>query len=275
MKEWLESIGMPSDMIPLLTTYAVRIASVLVILLGALFLGNLIRNWVEKGLGRVNFDATLTKFFATVSRWVVLLAAGLGCLGMFGVETTSFAAVIGGASLAIGLAFQGSLSNVAAGVMLLIFRPFKVGDFVTIADKTGTVDEIGLFTTHLNTPQNVHIIMPNGKIFGDTITNLTRNPFRRVDVNIGADYSADIKATRDALMGAAKKVNKQYPESQPVVFLSSLGDSSVNWQVRVFATNDDYWAVYEQTVQEAKEALDAAGIGIPFPQVVVHRAEEG
>lgn len=273
MKEWLESIGMPTDMIPLLTTYAVRIISVLLILLGALFLGNLVRSWVEKGLARVKFDATLTKFFATVSRWLVLLAAGLGCLGMFGVETTSFAAVIGGASLAIGLAFQGSLSNVAAGVMLLIFRPFKVGDFVTIGDKTGTVEEIGLFTTHLNTPQNVHIIMPNGKIFGDTITNLTRNPYRRVDVNIGADYSADIKATRDALMSAARKVDKQYPDIEPVVFLSSLGDSSVNWQVRVFATNEDYWAVYEQTVQEAKEALDAAGIGIPFPQVVVHRAD--
>ena len=275
MKEWLESIGMPADMIPLLTTYAVRVASVLLILLGALFVGNLVRGWVEKGLSRVKFDATLTKFFATVSRWLVLLAAGLGCLGMFGVETTSFAAVLGGASLAVGLAFQGSLSNVAAGIMLLIFRPFKVGDVVTIGGQTGGVEEIGLFTTHLNTPQNVHIIMPNGKIFGDTIVNLTHNPYRRVDINVGVDYSADIKATREALMKAAKKVSSQYADVEPVVFLSGLGDSSVNWQVRVFSTNDNYWAVYEETIQATKESLDAVNIGIPFPQVVVHRAEEG
>lgn len=273
MNEWLKSLGLPSDIVPLLTTYAVRIASVLLILLAALFIGNMVRSWVERGLARIRFDATLSKFLATVSRWMVLLVAALGCLEMFGIKTTSFAAVLGGASLAVGLAFQGSLSNVAAGIMLLVFRPFKVGDVVTVGGQTGGVEEIGLFTTHLNTPQNVHIIMPNGKIFGDTIVNLTRNPYRRVDVNVGVEYSADLRATREALERAAAKVSSQYADVPPAVFLSSLGDSAVNWQVRVFTTNEKYWAVHEETVQAVKESLDAAGLGIPFPQVVVHKAE--
>ena len=273
MEAWLKSIGMPSDLVPLLTTYSVRVVSVLVIMVAALFLGNALRNAVERGLTRVKFDATLTKFLAVVSRWLVLIIAILGCLEMFGVKTTSFAAVLGGASLAIGLAFQGSLSNVATGIMLLVFRPFKVGDVVTIGGQTGVVEEISLFTTHLNTPQNVHIIMPNSKIFGDTIVNLTRNPYRRVDISVGVSYSADIQATRDALTQAALAVQSQYADQPPAVFLAGLGDSAVNWQVRVFASNERFWDVHQETIQAIKASLDEANISIPFPQIVVHRAD--
>ena len=271
MSEWLKSLGLNAEMGALVTQYAVRIGSVLLIILLALIIGNMVRNWVERGLKRVNFDATLTKFIATVSRWIVLIVAFLGCLEMFGIKTTSFAAIIGGASLAVGLAFQGTLSNIAAGVMLLIFRPFKVGDVITVAGQTGGVEEIGLFTTSLNTPNNVHIILPNGKIFGDTITNITRNEHRRIDINVGVDYDADIDETRKVLEKAARSVKTSVTSEEPMAFLVGLGGSSVDWQVRVFSNNDDYWDVYQAAIKATKEHLDAAGIGIPYPtQSVIH-----
>lgn len=200
MKEWLEGLGLSKETIDsvmayisnLAVNYAGKVAGAIVILLLAMFISGWVRSMVEKALTRVNFDPTLTKFFGTASRWVVLLLAVLGCLGMFGIETTSFAAVIGGASLAVGLAFQGSLSNVAAGVMLLTFRPFSVGQVITVAGQTGKVDEIGLFTTALNTPDNRHIIIPNGQVFGSTIVNITHNPKRRVGVSIGIGYDDDL-----------------------------------------------------------------------------------
>ncbi len=250
--------------------YAPRIVGAII----AIFLAFMVANWakraVDKQLSKRNFDATLTRFFAGASRVLILIGAGLAILGIFGVETTAFAAVIGAAGLAVGLAFQGTLGNFAAGVMLLVFRPFKVGDFVDIAGKTGTVEEVGIFTTAMNTPDGKHTIMPNGKIFGDVIVNMSHNENRRVDIAVGADYSADIDATIAALKKALPNIPDALQDPAPQIFLSDLGDSSVNYKVRVWAKADKYWDVWQQTVRATKMAMDEAGIGIPFPQMDVH-----
>lgn len=249
-----------------------KLLAVIFIFFIALIIAGWARSLVEKALKRIKFDNTLTKFFANTSRYVVILFAVLGCLGYFGFNITSFAGVLGGATLAIGLAFQGSLSNVAAGVMLLAFRPFKVGEVVTIAGKTGAVDEIGLFVTSLDTPDRQRIIIPNGKIFGDTIVNITHSPTRRVDVNVGVDYDADIDEVRQVLVTAAKSVKTRVSNEEPVAMLIGLGGSSVDWQVRIFCNTEDYWTCMEEGIRAVKNGLDAAHIGIPYPKMVIHQA---
>ena len=239
---------------------------IFVALLVAAWIGRLVRGSCE----RARIDPTLTKFFAKMTRWLILIIAGLFCLERFGIRTASFAVVLGAAGLAIGLAFQGTLSNFAAGVMLLIFRPFKVGDVVNVSGEMGKVDEIELFTTTLDTPDNRRIILPNSSVFGATIENVTHHAVRRVDVAVGVDYAADVDQTREVLAHAAASVPGRDPEQEPQVVLTDLGDSSVNWQVRVWARTEDYWAVREATTRAIKLALDEASISIPFPQMDIH-----
>ena len=188
------------NLVPVLATYGARIIGVLF----ALWIGLRVANWgkekVTALLRRQKFDETLSIFFGSLVKWGITLAVGLGCLEVFGIETTSFAAVIGAASLAVGLAFQGTLSNFSAGVMLLVFRPFKVGDAVTIAGQFGFVAEVGLFTTSLNTLDNIHVIIPNSEVTGAVIHNLDHHPKRRVHIDVGVDYSADVDATRALLI---------------------------------------------------------------------------
>lgn len=215
-------------------------------------------------------DATLTKFTARAVRIAVMAAALIGILGMFGVETTSFAAILGAAGLAIGLAFQGTLGNFAAGAMLLIFRPFKVGDFIEVDGHAGTVDEIEIFTTTLVALDNRKIIIPNGGIFGGTIVNVTGNPQRRVDVDVGTDYGADIDETRKVLEKVCANVKGSLSEPPSQAYLVALGASSIDWSLRVWCDCSDYWEVREQLTRDAKVALDEAQIGIPFPQMDVH-----
>ena len=224
---------------------------------------------VQSSLTKLRFDATLTKFLAKLVRWGVLLMATLGCLGKFGVETTSFAAVIGATGLAIGLAFQGTLSNFAAGAMLLIFRPYKVGDVVHIAGYAGTVDEIELFTTSIDTSDNRRIIIPNGEIFGAVIENITHNRLRRIDVTVGVSYSADIDRTKDVLLAALKSVPGIVHTPEPSAMLSALGASSVDWGVSVWGPTNDYGAIKHAAMRAVKMHLDQAGIEIPYPQMDV------
>ena len=219
---------------------------------------------------RAGVEPTLSQFLGAAARWLVLVLSFVAILGVFDVPVTSFAAVIGGAALAIGLAFQGSLANLASGVMLLIFRPFKVGDVISVAGVTAKVIEIELFSTTLDTPDNRRIILPNGSVFGSTIENVTYHPVRRVDVNVGVDYSAAVDATRETLAAAVADIPGQDEELEPQVVLGDLGDSAVNWQVRVWAPTEDYFAMKEAVTRAAKLALDGAGIGIPFPQMDVH-----
>ena len=247
-----------------------RVALVLVILFLALTIAGWASAAVRASLGRMRFDPTLTKFFAKLARWGVLLLAALSCLGYFGVETTSFAAVLGAVGFAVGLALQGTLSNFAAGAMLLLFRPFKVGDVVNVAGLLGKVDEIELFTTTLDTFDNRRLILPNSSVFGSTIENVTHHPVRRVDVEVGAEYSADIDATRSALERAIGLTDGVLRDPEPAVVLLGLGASSVDWRVQAWAPTGDFLAVKQALIRSVKRSLDAAGIGIPFPQMDIH-----
>jgi small conductance mechanosensitive channel len=221
-------------------------------------------------LQRIKFDETLTLFIAKLVRWTILLLAALACLNRFGVETTSFAALIGAAGLAIGLAFQGALSNFAAGTMLLVFRPYKVGDDVNVAGHSGTVREIELFTTIIDTADGRRIIVPNSSIFGAVIENVTHHPTRRITVDVGTAYAADIDETRRVLERAVRSVATVLPEPAPAVALTELAASSVNWQVRGWAKKESFGATKEAIIRAVKMELDAAGISIPFPQLDLH-----
>jgi small conductance mechanosensitive channel len=243
---------------------------VLVLLFIAWIIAGWSRRALQSTLEKRSFDLTLTRFFSNLLRYGILIVAAVGCLGVFGIETTSFAAVIAAAGLAIGLAFQGTLSNFAAGVMLLVFRPFKVGDFVAVAGIMGTVEEIDLFTSNLTTVDNRLLVVPNSSIFGAVIENFNHHDTRRVDVPVGVDYGADVDRTREVLEGMVDAIPGVLKEPEPQVFLAELGASSVDWQVRVWCKTDDFWDVHQATVRAAKAALDQAGLGIPFPQVDVH-----
>jgi len=259
--------------IELATTWGIRIVGALF----ALLLAWIVAAWARRRTLRVlearAFDPALSKFFASLLRYAILVGAVLGVLGVFGVETTSFAAVIGAAGLAIGLAFQGTLSNFAAGVMLLVFRPFRIGDFVAVAGIKGTVQEIDLFTTDLTTVDNRRLVVPNSKIFGEVIENFTHHDTRRVDVSVGVEYGADVDRTRAVLEAMVPSIPKVLQDPAPQVFLAELGASSVAWQIRVWTRTDDFWDVHQATVRAAKAALEAAGLTIPFPQVDVHLDE--
>lgn len=224
---------------------------------------------VSRGLRSVKFDETLTKFSAKLVRWVILLLVGLMCLSYFGVETTSFAAVIGAAGLAIGLAFQGTLSNFAAGAMLLIFRPYKVGDVVNVAGTLGKVFEIELFTTAIDTFDNRRFIIPNSQIYGSVIENITYHNVRRVDVEVGTSYDADIDETRRILERAIRSVPQFVVDPEPAVVLNALGGSSVDWSVRAWAKGDDFLDAKQALIRAVKNELDTAGIEIPYPHMDV------
>jgi len=243
----------------------------------ALFLAWIIASWTERGvraaLEKRNFDATLTRFFAKLGRYLILVGAVLGCLGVFGIQTASFAAVLAAAGFAIGMAFQGTLGNFSAGIMLLAFRPFKVGDFVEVNGEKGTCEHIDLFTCEFRTLDNKKLIIPNGSVFGSTITNYTGYDTRRVDIDVGAEYSAGVDATRAVLEKAAANIPGMIKDPSPQVVLKALGGSSVDWQVRIWCKTEDYWDVWQATVRACKASLDEAGIGIPFPQQDVHLDE--
>ena len=253
-----------------LMEYGVNIAGALLLLLVAWMIAGWVSRIAGAGMRRAKIDETLTRFIEKAVGWMVLLLALLMCLSLFGIETTSFAAVLGAAGLAVGLAFQGTLSNFAAGVMLLVFRPFNVGDVVNAGGTTGKVDAIGIFTTTIDTFDNRRFIVPNSEVFGSTIENITFHSRRRVDVDVGAAYNADIDKTRETLEAVPKRIEGVLDDPEPAVILLGLGASSVDWSVRVWANKDDFLAVKQATIREVKYALDNAGIGIPFPQMDVH-----
>ncbi|MBW2277331.1 MAG: mechanosensitive ion channel [Deltaproteobacteria bacterium] len=252
------------------TAWGIRIIGALFALFMAWIVAAWVRRRVLRGLEKRNFDLALSKFFSSVLRYTILVGAVLGVLGVFGVETTSFAAVIGAAGLAIGLAFQGTLSNFAAGVMLLIFRPFKIGHFVSVAGIMGTVQEIDLFTTDLTTVDNRQLVVPNSKIFGEVIENFSHHDTRRVEVAVGVEYDADVDKTREVLEAMVPSIPGVIKDPEPQVFLAELGASSVDWKIRVWVRTEDFWDVHQATVRAAKAALEKAGLSIPFPQVDVH-----
>lgn len=256
------------------TQYLVEMGLNVVYALVLIVLAFIVAGWAKRatarGLERASIDATLRKFFANMARYLVLIVAGVSILSLFGINVASLAAILAAAGFAVGLALQGSLQNFAAGVMLLIFRPFGVGDAVKVAGEGGKVFEISLITTEIDTPDNRRIIIPNGSVFGSTIENVTYHDTRRVDVAVGTDYPADLAETREVLAAAAESIEARLPDKDVVVYLDSLGDSAINWSVRVWAKTEDYWSVREELTAAVKNRLDDAGIGIPYPQMDVH-----
>lgn len=254
-----------------LISYGLDVLGAVAVLIVGWIASKWARRLTHKGMDRrPNADATLTKFFSNLVGWLVLAIAVIAALEMFGVQTTSFVALLGAAGLAIGLAFQGTLSNFAAGVMLLVFRPFKVGDAIKVAGEIGKVDEVGLFMTNLDTFDNRRIVIPNSNIFGSVIETITFHPTRRVDVSVGTEYPADLDQVRSVLERAARDVPGILEDPEPQVVLLELGGSSIDWQVRVWAPTSEYWTVRQATTRLVKRYLDEAEIGIPFPQMDVH-----
>lgn len=225
--QFLEQYGLSPEMAGKVVGYAIQAAQAIAVIFVGLIVASWVSSMVTKGLAKAKFDVTLSKFAAKLARWLVLLAVAMVCMGIFGIEMTSFAAIIAASTLAIGMSLQGTLGHFAAGVMLLIFRPYKVGDLVVVEGQTGFIDEIGIFTTEMNSLDNKRIIIPNGKAFGGIVENIGFNKYLRADINVGVDYTADIDKTRQVLEKAAASVKRSVSDPYQI-FLSDLGDSSVN-----------------------------------------------
>ena len=242
----------------------------------------LILGWISAGIiarvirNRVNasaqIDNTIGNFVASLVRWVLILVVVIGVLNIFGFEATSLVAVLGAATLAVGMALQGTLSDLAAGFMLIIFRPYKLGQYVDIGGTAGTVKDINLFVTELVTPDNVQIIMPNGQAWGSVITNYSHHPKRRCDLVFGIDYADNADTAMQILSGLATGDPRVLNVPETWIRVTNLGDSSVDITVRMWCAADDYWNLRFDFTKAAKEAFDAGGITIPYPhQVEIQR----
>lgn len=253
------------------TTYGLRIIGAVLILI----IGRIVAGWARKAVRKVmkktNTDQAISAFLQSLVYYLVVIFAVLAALKKFGIETASLVAVLGAAGFAVGFALQGSLSNFAAGIMLLIFRPYKIGDYIDAAGVQGTVKDMRLFTTIINTPDNIRIIIPNGKIFGDTIKNITAEETRRVDMVVGIGYGSDISKAMQIISDLLKSDDRVLAEPATQIAVGELADSSVNLLVRPWAKTGDYWGVKLDFTHKVKEAFDAQGIEIPFPQLTVHK----
>ncbi len=250
--------------------WSINIALAIVIfIVGRLVAKGLVKV-IERLLRNAKVDAMLIDFIGSIAKAVLLLFVIIASLDKLGVDTTSLIAMLGAAGLAVGLALQGSLQNFAAGVMLIIFRPFKIGDFVEAGGTTGTVEKITIFNTIILSPDNREVIVPNGAVYGGTITNLSARDTRRIDMVFGIGYGDDIKKAKEILMQAMESDERILKDPAPVVALAELGDSSVNFMVRPWVKGADYWDVKFDLTEHIKLTFDENGISIPFPQMDVH-----
>lgn len=257
------------DQLAIYVPFLINAAKALVVLVvGWMVAGFTSRTMRRRVMASPNLDQTIGNFVAGTVRWVILLVVLIAVLNLFGIEATSLVAVLGAATLAIGLALQGTLSNVAAGIMLIAFRPYKLGQFVDIAGTAGTVRDVNLFFTELVTPENIQIIVPNGQAWGAIITNFSSHDTRRVELVFGIDYgdSADKAMEIIHKVVAAEKRVKAEPE--PWVRVTNLGSSSVDITLRAWATTDEFWDVKFALTKAIKEAFDEGGISIPYPHTV-------
>lgn len=257
----------------LVALFGLKIVAAIVIFIIGRWVAKFLKGVTERLMLKAKVDETLTSFVGHLVHIALLAFVIIAALGQLGIQTTSFIAVLGAAGLAVGLALQGSLSNFAAGVLMLIFRPFKVGDFIEAAGTAGTVEEIHIFTTQLKTPDNKAIIIPNAKITADNIVNISAKPTRRVDFVFGVSYSDDIdkvKKVIEEVLAADARVLKDPPLT---IGLLALADSSVNFAVRPWVKAGDYWPVFFDINEKMKKRFDAEGISIPFPQQDVHLFE--
>ncbi len=261
--------------IPLVTTYGMRIIGAVLILIIGRIVSNILGSVVKKALTKGKMEPSLVGFLVSLTKIAVIVFSVIAALAKFGVETTSFVAVLGAVGFAVGFALQGSLANFAAGVMILLFKPIKIGDLVETSGYLGTISDIGLFVTIMDTLDNRRIIIPNGKLTSDVINNLNANGLRRVDMTAGISYSDDMNLAKRLCMEVMEKHPHVLSEPAPAVAISEMGDSSVNLVVRPWTHPDYYWDVHFDVTQGIKEAFDANGISIPFPQqdVYLHKVE--
>lgn len=254
----------------LLIQYGVNVISALLIL----FIGNLVVKGVAGSVANVlkkkEMDKAVVEFIHGLVRYTLFIIVLIAALSRIGVQTASVVAVIGAAGLAVGLALQGSLSNFAAGVLIVAFRPFKSGDYVEIGGVAGSVDSIQIFQTVLKSPDNKMVVVPNSAVIGGAITNYSRHETRRVDMVIGVSYKSDLQKTKRVLRETLEKDPRILKDPDMTIGVLTLADSSINFVVRPWCKTSDYWAVYFDSMQAIKEALDANGIEIPFPQMDVH-----
>ncbi len=266
----LDTTALTNTLATLVADWGLNVVGAIAVLL----IGRMAAGWARKltraSLARGGVDETLIPFVSRLAYTGVMLFVAIAVVGMFGVPTASFVAVLGAAGLAVGLAFQGTISNFASGVMLLIFRPVSVGDFVDIGGTTGKVGEIRIFATVLNTPDNVRIIVPNSSVFGQTIKNYSSNATRRVDLVMGVSYDDDLSVVVRTIEEVIAADGRILAEPEPVVAVAELADSSVNLVVRPWCNADEYWQVRWDLIRTLKERLEAAGCTIPYPQRDVH-----
>ena len=258
----------------LIINFSIRVFWALVILLLGWLLARLFTRLVKSGMRKANVDESLAKFTGHLVYYSILVFAVVGALDRLGVATASLIAVVGAVGLAIGLALQGSLSNFAAGVLIILFHPYRVGDLVEVSGEFGTVEDIQIFNTVIKSPENKTIIIPNGQATGSNIPNYSTKGTLRVDMVFGIGYNDDIKKAKQILKEIVTTDERVLKDPAPTIALSELGDSSVNFVVRPFARVEDYWGVYFDTTEAVKERFDAEGISIPFPQRDVHLFQE-
>ncbi|MCL7968764.1 MAG: mechanosensitive ion channel [marine benthic group bacterium] len=259
-----------NQFVDVIAQWGLRVVGALAVLL----IGRMAAGWGRKltrnALERAGVDATIVPFLAGLVYFLILAFVLLAVLGLFGIPTTSIIAVLGAASLAVGLALQGTLANFASGVMLLLFRPFQIGDFIEVGGVSGVVETIGVFSTVLNTPDNVRITIPNGQVYGEPIKNFTANPNRRIDLVAGVAYDDDLQVVHDTIVSVLEEDPRVLDEPAPQVAVSELGDSSVNLVVRPWCKAEDYWDLRFDLTRRMKERLEEAGCSIPFPQQDIH-----
>ena len=271
-----QSVNETADqVIATVTEYGLDIVGAVAILIVGWIASKWVHRAVTKALGKSEKVAPmLGSFFASLAKYLVLIFTGLMVLSQFGVQTASLIAVMGAAGLAIGLALQGTLSNVAAGVMILIFRPFKIGDYVEAGGQAGTIQAVTLFITEMVTPDNVQIIVPNSQIFGSSVVNYSFHDTRRVDLALGISYEDNIEMAVEAINQTIAADARVLKDPEPMVAVSELADSSVNFVIRVWCNASDYWALKFDMTRALKEKMDSEGISIPYPQQTVHMIQK-
>ena len=265
-----QMVGYMDTAVEMAMNYGPKLLLAIIVLVVGLWIVNRFIRVTSKGMERSNTEPTLAKFLTNLLSVVLKALLLISVASMVGVETTSFIAVLGAAGLAIGLALQGSLANFAGGVLVLMFRPFKVGDFIEASGVSGTVAEIQIFNTIIKTPDNKVIIVPNGAVSNGVITNYSMEATRRVDFVFGIGYSDDIGKAKGIIERLVKEDERALEDPAPVIVVSSLGDSSVNITTRVWVNAPDYWGVYFDLTEKVKLAFDQEGVSIPFPQRDVH-----
>jgi len=254
----------------LVTIYGLKVLAAIVIFVVGRWVSKFISSLIRRMMRKSNVDQTVRRFVANMAYIALMAFVVLAALSQLGIQTTSFIAVLGAAGLAIGLALQGSLANFAAGFLMIIFRPFRVGDYIEGAGVAGTVEEIQIFTTTMVTPDNKTVIIPNAALTGDNIVNWTLKGTRRVDLIMGIGYDDDIDKAKQIMRDVLSADDRILKEPAPQIAMVELADSSVNFVVRPWVQASDYWAVYMDTTEKLKKAFDANGINIPYPQRDVH-----